>query len=135
MSEEWSIQYSFRCGGAMVNLRADSDIEAAMMIGELSERAVQVAELQALLDASYAAAAGLKNLPQANQQGQSDRQPQVSAAPASAGTAPKCDHGVWGYKSGTTKAGIPFEAWVCPADKEGGCKWKFISFDGKPSRR
>lgn len=116
MAEDWKLQVSFKVGQDMINVRANTGAELAILLGDISEDelATQIAAVAKQLN-------GASTLAPLSTGGSTPSQaPQAPsgtgwAPPVSNTPVPTCVHGARIYKSGTSsKTGKPYAFWSCP---------------------
>ena len=116
MAEDWKLQVSYKVGQDMINIRANSGAELAVLLGDLAEEelATQIAAVAKQLTGA-SVLAPLSTGASTPNQAQAPASGTGWAPPVSNTSAPTCVHGARVYKSGIAKAsGKPYAFWSCP---------------------
>ena len=116
MAEDWKLQVSYKVGQDMINIRANSGAELAVLLGDLAEEelATQIAAVAKQLTGA-SALAPLSTGGSTAGQTQAPASGTGWAPPVSNTSAPTCAHGPRVHKSGiSSKTGKPYAFWSCP---------------------
>jgi hypothetical protein len=121
-NESTKIQINYSTGKPLINLYADDEIEAAQLLESLNELAPKISEVGQALGAVLVVTEVLGGQQVQDTPSYGSQQPQAGAG-APFGVDPEfCSHGTMKFRSGTSKAGKPYEIFDCPV---GECESKW----------
>lgn len=121
MAEDWKIQYNFKVGETLVNLRAQDSAEAAAVLAAFKDALNEVAEVTSIIK-QVGMTKGLTSFTPAPPASAPATQ---HAAPAAGATATdlRCVHGPYVDKKGKRKQnGQPYQFRYFCSQFTGGCK-------------